>query len=127
MPIWLLLALGGGGYYVYKKKKDPSWSPMKGHALGKVKKTSAAATPSPTVGLDPGMTSEQVAAVNAALSSATDPAPVYALASQLSDTAPNSAKALIAKADALSAAKAQGASDAQVLQAMMTAGTPSGS
>lgn len=129
MPWLLILALGGGGYYVYdKKKKNPNWSPLaaltgkKKAALEKVKATSTP-TPAVTAGLDPNMTSGQVAQVNAALAGATDPAPVYAMASDLSSAYPNSATALIAKADALQAAKASGASDSELLQNMLAAGT----
>ena len=70
MPLLLIALLAAGGYAVYEKKKNPNWNPLasitgqKSAALSKVAQTSTP-TPASTAGLDPNMTSAQVAAAQA--------------------------------------------------------------
>lgn len=124
--LWLGAALGGA--YVYKKKPQylPAFLQPKGHAakvaaLGKVTATSNP-TPSATAGLDPNMASAEVAAANGLLQNSVDPAALYAMASSYSEKGYNAtARALIAKADALSKAKAHGADDDELFAQMMAA------
>jgi hypothetical protein len=122
-----LIAAGLGGFYVYKKRPDllpKALQPKaKAVALDKVVQTSAAATPHATAGMDPGMTTADVAAANQLLASSKDASAMNAMASSLSEAGHNNtAKALIAKADSLGAAKASGASDDDIYKAMMAAG-----
>ena len=117
MPLLLIALLAAGGYAVYEKKKNPNWNPLasitgqKSAALSKVAQTSTP-TPASTAGLDPNMTSAQVAAANSLLAAGSDSAAMYSLASDYSNAGfVNTAKALIAKADAVSQAKTAGAAD----------------
>src|SRR5271170_6135472 len=118
-PLAIIL-IGGVGYYIYEKEKNPAWSPFtrllstpvdKAVALEKVKVTSVP-TPSPTVALDPHMTTDQVKQVNIALTTETDPVKLAAHAEALGQLGhESSGKALAAKANAVGEAKALGASD----------------
>lgn len=118
-----IVALGGVIYYIYEKEKNPAWSPFtrllstpvdKVIALEKVKVTSVP-TPSPTVALDPHMTTDQVKQVNQTLSSETDPKKIAAHAIALGAAGhDNSALALAAKANAVGEAKAMGAHDVDI-------------
>ncbi len=131
-----IVALGGVIYYVYEKQKNPAWSPFarllatpvdKVVALEKVKVTSVP-TPSPTVALDPHMTTDQVKQVNRTLSSETDPKKIAAHAIALGAAGhDNSAMALAAKASAVGEAKAMGAHDIDIhgKQIEAAAATPS--
>lgn len=126
---WILAAIGAG--YVYKKK--PEWLPSairpksasrKIAALGAVSATSRP-TPAPTAGLDPNMTSAEVAAANGLLAGSADAGAMYAMASDYSGRGyVKTAEALIQKADAVSAAKTHGADD-EALYAQMMAATGS--
>jgi hypothetical protein len=121
-PLAILL-IGGTIFYVYEKEKNPAWSPFtrllstpvdKVVALEKVKVTSVP-TPSPTVALDPHMTTDQVKQVNRTLSSETDPKKIAAHAIALGIAGhDNSALALAAKANAVGEAKAMGAHDVDI-------------
>lgn len=118
-----IVALGGAIYYIYEKQKNPAWSPFtqllstpvdKVVALEKVKVTSVP-TPSPTVGLDPHMTTDQVKQVNQTLTSETDPKKIAAHAIALGAVGhENSSMALAAKASAVGEAKATGAHDVDI-------------
>lgn len=121
------IALLGAGAYVYKKK--PQWIPaairpkslQKDVALAKVAATTKS-TPHAGAGMDPGMTSAQVAAANGMLTSATDPSPVYAMASDYSGLGfVKTSEALIAKAEALAEARKHGAEDDELLAQMRAA------
>src|SRR5271170_6450592 len=121
-PLAIIL-IGGVGYYIYEKEKNPAWSPFtrllstpvdKVVALEKVKVTSVP-TPSPTVALDPHMTTDQVKQVNQTLASETDPKKIAAHAIALSAAGhDNSSMALAAKANAVGEAKATGANDVDI-------------
>lgn len=121
-PLAIIL-LGGAVYYIYEKEKNPAWSPFtqllatpvdKVVALEKVKVTSVP-TPSPTVALDPHMTTDQVKQVNQTLTSETDPKKIAAHAIALGSAGhENSAMALAAKANAVGEAKATGAHDVDI-------------
>jgi peptidoglycan hydrolase-like protein with peptidoglycan-binding domain len=121
-PITLVL-LASGGYYVYKKNQNPAWTPFasvfasphdKVLALEKVKVTSVP-TPSPTVALDPNMTSDQVRQVNTTLMTETDPLKIASHAEALHSFGhTSSGNALAAKANAVGEAKALGASDVEI-------------
>jgi len=118
-----IVVLGGVVYYIYEKEKNPAWSPFtrllatpvdKVIALEKVKVTSVP-TPSPTVALDPHMTTDQVKQVNQTLTSETDPKKIAAHAIALGAAGhDNSAMALAAKANAVGEAKATGARDVDI-------------
>jgi hypothetical protein len=121
-PLAIIL-VGGVAYYIYEKEKNPAWSPFKSLlatpvdkvvALEKVKVTSVP-TPSPTVALDPHMTTDQVKQVNRTLSIETDPKRIAAHAIALGAAGhESSALALAAKAKAVGDAKALGASDVDI-------------
>ncbi len=121
-PITVVI-LAGVAYYAYEKNKNPAWTPFaslmaspldKHVALEKVKVTSVP-TPSPTVALDPHMTTDQVKQVNAALTTETDPVKLAAHAQALSELGhESSGKALAAKANAVGEAKALGASEIDI-------------
>lgn len=126
-----VLGLAGAGY-VYKKK--PEWLPKalrpaaadKRIAALKAVKYTSAPTPSATAGLDPNMATAEVAAANGLLSAGTDAAAMYAMASDYSERGyVRTSEALIAKADAVSAAQKHGADDASLL-AQMNAATTAG-
>jgi hypothetical protein len=130
---WIPWAIGlAGAGYVYKKK--PEWLPKalrpaaadkRIAALHAVKHTSSP-TPSATAGMDPNMATAEVAAANGLLSGGTDSAAMYAMASDYSEKGyTRTAEALIAKADAISAAQKHGADDASLL-AQMNAATTAG-
>ena len=131
-PITLAL-LGAGGYYAWKKNKNPEWSPLawlsatpldKAVALERVKVASVP-TPASTAALDPGMSTHQVRAVNAALTSETDPGVIRAHADALDSLGhTSSAAALDAKATAVGEAKALGASDADIHVKQLEAQAP---
>lgn len=130
-----LLILGGGAYYLYEKGKNPEWSPFawfassgdKHLALEKVKIASVP-TPSPTVALDPGMSTDQVKQVNVALTTETDPVKIAAHGKALADLGHgSSAAALHAKAKAVGQAKAKGASDAEIHMKQLEAASPAAS
>jgi len=130
-----LLILGGGAYYLYEKGKNPEWSPFawlassgdKHVALEKVKITSVP-TPSPTVALDPGMSTDQVKQVNVALTTETDPVKIAAHGKALEQLGhESSAAALHAKAKAVGQAKAKGASDAEIHVKQLEAASPAAS
>jgi hypothetical protein len=128
-PLVIIGAVAGAAY-VYKKKPEilPKFLQPKDHAkkvaaLGAVTATSAP-TPSALHGLDANMTSAEVASANGLLSNGTDPSALYAMASDYSERGHvETAKALIAKADAISAAKKHGADDDEVFKQMMAATT----
>ena len=121
-PITVVI-LAGVAYYAYEKNKNPAWTPFatllatpldKAVALEKVKVTSVP-TPSPTVALDPHMTTDQVKQVNIALTTETDPVKLAAHAEALGQLGhESSGKALAAKANAVGEAKALGASDVAI-------------
>lgn len=125
---WIAGALGVG--YVYKKK--PEWLPKairpasadkKIAALHAVKYTSAP-TPAATAGMDPNMATAEVAAANGLLSGGTDASAMYAMASDYSEKNYHAtSEALIAKADAITAAQKHGADDAALLAQMQAATT----
>lgn len=127
-PLVIIGAVAASAY-VYKKKPEilPKFLQPKGHAnkvaaLGAVTATSVP-TPSAMAGLDANMSSAEVASANGLLQNGTDPSALYSMASDYSGKGYNAtAKALIAKADALSAAKGHGASDDEVFNQMMAAG-----
>jgi peptidoglycan hydrolase-like protein with peptidoglycan-binding domain len=130
-----LLILGGGAYYLYEKGKNPEWSPFawfaspgeRHVALEKVKVASVP-TPSPTVALDPGMSTDQVKQVNAALTTETDPVKIAAHGRALADLGhESSAAALAAKAKAVGQAKAKGASDSEIHKKQLEAASPGSS
>ena len=130
-----LLILGGGAYYLYEKGKNPEWSPFawfaspgeKHVALEKVKIASVP-TPSPTVALDPGMSTDQVKQVNTALTTETDPVKIAAHGRALADLGhESSAAALAAKAKAVGQAKAKGASDSEIHKKQLEAASPGSS
>jgi len=130
-----LLILGGGAYYLYEKGKNPEWSPFawlsspgdKHVALEKVKIASVP-TPSPTVALDPGMSTDQVKQVNVALTTETDPVKIAAHGKALADLGhESSAAALHAKAKAVGQAKAKGASEAEIHMKQLEAASPAAS
>lgn len=121
-----ILGLGAGSVWVWKK--HPDWLPKplrpsarKNLALAAVTRTSNP-TPSATAGLDPGMSSAEVAAANGLLQQSSDPDALYAMASDYSarDFVKTS-EALIAKADALKLAQQHGASDDEIYAQMMAA------
>ncbi len=126
-PLVIIGAVAGAAW-VYKKKPEilPKFLQPKDHAkkvaaLGAVTATSAP-TPSHMAGLDPNMSSTEVASANGLLQNSSDPAALYAMASDYSERGYNAtARALISKADALSAAKKHGASDDEVFNQMMAA------
>lgn len=126
---WFALIAGA---YIYKKK--PEWIPApirpkhgdkKVAALANVQATSRP-TPAPTAGLDPNMSSAEVASANGLLGGGTDSAAMYAMASSYSEKGyVNTAEALIKKADAIETAKKHGADD-DALQAQMNAAATAG-
>lgn len=124
--VWIGGALGAA--YVYKKKPQylPHFLQPKDHAkkvaaLGHVTATSNP-TPAATAGLDPHMSTQEIAAANGLLQNSADPAALYQMASDYSEKGyVATAKALIAKADAVSAAQKHGASDEEIFQQMMAA------
>ncbi|MHB2027567.1 MAG: hypothetical protein ACYCPT_01965 [Acidimicrobiales bacterium] len=127
-PVTLLLIAGLGSGVWWMRKYEPSKLPkflqpapsvMKAAAVQRVVATSVP-TPVASAGLDPGMTSAQVQAANVLLAAGTDSAAMYQMASDYSALGyVNTAKALIAKADAITAAKSEGASDQEILSQMM--------
>ncbi|MFI5302548.1 MAG: hypothetical protein ACHREM_31035 [Polyangiales bacterium] len=136
-PLTIALLAGGAGGIWWMRKKHPEKLPKflqpKGMQAGGAASAKAAAvqgvvntsapTPHPTAGLDPNMSTSDVASANQMLATATDANAVYAMASSYSEkNFVKTSQALIAKADALSHAKAAGASDAELLHSMMTAG-----
>lgn len=125
------IGLAAAGTYVYKKK--PQWIPaalrpksaQKNVALGRVTETTKS-TPHPSAGMDPDMTSGQVAAANGMLTTGTDPAPLYQMASDYSALGfIKTSEALIAKADALAEARKHGAEDDELVAQMNAAVTAS--
>jgi len=126
-----VLGLAGAGY-VYKKK--PEWLPKairpaaadkRIAALSAVKATSVP-TPASTAGMDPNMATAEVAAANGLLSGGTDASAMYQMASDYSEKGyVRTSEALIAKADAITAAQKHGADDAALL-AQMNAATTAG-
>lgn len=134
-PVTILL-LGGLGAYAWEKNQNPKFSlkdwllasPASKHeALEKVKVTSVP-TPSPTVALDPGMSTDQVHQVNTALLTETSPKKLLGHAEALKDLGhTSSAAALAAKASAVGEAKTKGASETEVQgkQAEAAAAAPS--
>lgn len=130
---WIPWAIGlAGAGYVYKKK--PEWLPKalrpasadkKIAALHAVK-ASSTPTPSATAGMDANMATAEVAAANGLLSGGTDASAMYAMASDYSEKGyVKTSEALIAKADAITAAQKHGADDASLL-AQMNAATTAG-
>ena len=127
---WIAGALGVG--YVYKKK--PEWLPKalrpaaadKRIAALKAVKATSSPTPAATAGMDPNMATAEVAAANGLLSGGTDASAMYAMASDYSEKGyVRTSEALIAKADAITAAQKHGADDAALL-AQMNAATTAG-
>lgn len=132
VTIAFLIATAGGLFWLREKKPgllpkflQPKAIAAAGPAVAKQAAISNAVaastpTPSPAVGLDPGMTTAQIAAANQALSSSTDADALYQMASQYSqENFVKTSQALIAKADAITQAKKQGASDNELFSQMM--------
>lgn len=125
MNPWTLLLVGIGGTWYLRKYHPtllpavlrPTTTPAQAAAVASVAQASVP-TPSPTAGLDPGMSSVEVATANQALASSSDPnqlselGAVYGMFGYV-----NTSKALLAKANAISVAMAAGAQAASVTAA----------
>jgi hypothetical protein len=125
---YLLIAATALG--LWKRHENPHWTPFStvfatprqlNEALERVRFTSVP-TPTPTAGLDPGMSSDQVQSINVTLSSETDIGKIHQEAATAKALGlENTSKALKAKADAVAAAKAKGATDTDVHKEQLAA------
>ncbi len=133
IPIVLVVLGGGTVYALVEKHHNPSWTPFSTlfatprklrEALDRVRITSVP-TPATTTALDPGMSSHQVAHVNAVLQLETDPKTIHDHATAAAKVGlSNTSKALTAKAEAVGQAKAAGATDADLHKEQLAAATP---
>lgn len=133
--IGALLLLGIPAFALFKKHRNPHWTPFStlfatprdlNAALERVRITSVP-TPALTSALDPGMSSEQVKAVNVMLTSETDQAKISNEAKHAKALGfHNTSKALDAKASAVGHAKAKGATDDDIHKEQLAAQTSQG-
>jgi hypothetical protein len=117
------ILLGGGLYALYKRHENPHWNPVTAllaterELIGKLDRVRVTAipTPSSTTALDPGMTTDDVDAMNHMLAFETSPAEIQAAAEDAAEAGwDNTAFALASHAEAVGEAKAAGASDEDI-------------